>query len=118
MTQIFIKSKKNRGEEREGSYAARAQIGTEKDGSPMYRYFDTMEQYKAYMDKKGKKNYSPGKKYEPSSKHREGEEKDDSLEEKVKKEHKESTEKVRENRRQATNKKLFVSTKKSLIYIR
>lgn len=40
------------GEKREGSYAARTQIGTEKDGSPMYRYFKTVDEYKTYLNNK------------------------------------------------------------------
>lgn len=41
-----------RGEQREGKYAARVQVGYEKDGSPQYRYFKTIEQYKTYLDNK------------------------------------------------------------------
>lgn len=63
------------GEQRGGSYVARAQIGAEADGSPKYRYFKTQEEYDEYLGHKK----SAGKK----------------LEEKVDKEHKESTEKQR-----------------------
>lgn len=107
-------SSKKRGEEREGNYAARAQVGTEKDGSPMYRYFKTMEQYKNYMDKKGT---TPKKK--PSK----VEDDDESLKDKTNKEHKESTKKVRESHRRAKERNLFVgknkeATKKALLYIK
>lgn len=42
------------GESRGGAYAARAQVGVEKDGSPMYRYFKTIDEYKTYLAGKGK----------------------------------------------------------------
>lgn len=64
-----------RGEHRGGNYAARTQIGTEKDGSPKYRYFSSQAEYEEYLSKKGKS---------------EGAEK---LEAKVKKEHSASTDK-------------------------
>lgn len=103
MTFLYIckSQKEKRGEEREGSYAARAQIGTEKDGSPMYRYFDTVEQYKNYIDKKNKK---PKKdKDTPSDK----EDDKESLKEKTAKEHKQSTEKHRAAQREAKEKQSF-----------
>lgn len=48
-------TKDQTGETRGGKYAARVQIGIEKDGSPRYRYFQTMEQYKAYLEGRGEK---------------------------------------------------------------
>jgi len=41
---------------RGGKYAARVQTGYEKDGSPKYRYFKTMEEYESYMGSKKKKD--------------------------------------------------------------
>jgi len=64
------------GEQRGGAYVARAQVGTEADGSPRYRYFKTQEEYDSFLGSK-KKESSSGKK----------------LEEKVEKEHEESTKK-------------------------
>lgn len=61
------------GEQRGGTYVARAQVGAEADGSPRYRYFKTQEEYDNFL----------GNKKEGGKK----------LEEKVEKEHKESTEK-------------------------
>lgn len=75
------------GEHRGGSYAARARIGTEADGSPMYRYFKTMEEYRTYKTNLGrdKRTGNYGKKAK----------KDDDLERKVKKEQKRSSGKVK-----------------------
>jgi hypothetical protein len=39
---------------RGGKYAARIQTGYEKDGSPQYRYFKTMDEYEAYLNHQGK----------------------------------------------------------------
>lgn len=64
-----------RGEQRGGTYVARAQVGYESDGSPKYRYFKTSDEYQAFLQSRGK---SKGGK---------------DLETKVKKEHAESTEK-------------------------
>lgn len=61
------------GELRGGSYVARVQVGNESDGSPKYRYFKTQEEYDHYLGNKK----SEGTK----------------LEDKVEKEHKESTKK-------------------------
>lgn len=63
------------GEQRGGSYVARAQVGTEADGSPRYRYFKTQEEYDHYLGSKK----SAGTK----------------LADKVEKEHKDSTDKQR-----------------------
>jgi len=43
---------------RGGKYAARIQTGYEKDGSPQYRYFKTIEEYESYLKNSGK---VPGK---------------------------------------------------------
>jgi hypothetical protein len=68
-------SAKGRFEHRGGKYAARVQIGYEKDGSPMYRYFATEEDYQTYLSRKGRSKEAK------------------KLERKVKKEHEESSEK-------------------------
>ena len=54
MKLIIKKANDATGEERDGSYAARAQTGYEKDGSPQYRYFHSMEEYKTYLANKNK----------------------------------------------------------------
>lgn len=54
MRLVIKKANDTVGEEREGTYAARAQTGYEKDGSPQYRYFRTMEEYKTYLANKNK----------------------------------------------------------------
>jgi hypothetical protein len=65
----------SKGEQRGGQYVARAQVGLNTDGTPKYRYFNSEEEYESFLANKGKT--AGGKK----------------LEDKVKKEHKESTEK-------------------------
>jgi hypothetical protein len=42
-----------RGEQRGGKYVARIEVGYEKDGSPKYRYFKTEEDYEKYMKGRG-----------------------------------------------------------------
>ncbi len=84
----------------------------------MYRYFKTMDQYKNYMDKKGKTE-----KPKKTAKHDDDrDDSDDSLKEKTRKEHKESTKKVRDSHRRAKERSLFVgkteSTKKAFLYIK
>ncbi len=106
MTFLFIcKSQKDkRGEEREGTYAARAQIGTEKDGSPMYRYFDSVEKYKNYLAKKNKKPKEGATTEADTSEDKSDKE---SLKEKTAKEHAQSTEKHRAAQRSAKEKQTF-----------
>ena len=50
-----------RGEQRGGKYAARIQIGVEDDGSPKYRYFDSPEEYQAYLKGSKKADVSNSK---------------------------------------------------------
>lgn len=50
----FAKSDQQTGEQRGGKYAARVQIGIEKDGSPKYRYFESNEEYQEYLEGSGK----------------------------------------------------------------
>ena len=52
----LYKSESQTSEVRGGKYAARVQIGIEKDGSPKYRYFKTQEEYESYMKGSGKAN--------------------------------------------------------------
>lgn len=42
------------GEQRGGKYAARIQVGYEKDGSPKYKYFDSLEERDKYLQSRGK----------------------------------------------------------------
>lgn len=95
------------GESRGGKYAARVQIGIEKDGSPKYRYFDSIEQYKAYLEGSGKKKERQAKQRDDSS----------DLADKVKDEHDSSKKKQETSApRKTGNKKKddLLSTKKSL----
>lgn len=68
-------SASTKGEQRGGDYIARIQIGYERDGSPKYRYFKSEEEYESYLSSRGRSKSAK------------------QLEDKVKKEHKESTEK-------------------------
>lgn len=57
--QLFIKKSSGeketgRGEAREGKYAQRVVDGYEKDGSPKYKYFKTLDEYKTYLENKNK----------------------------------------------------------------
>lgn len=51
---LLIKSADNRGEQYGGKYVARVSIGMNKDNKPKYRYFKTLEEYKAYIAGKNK----------------------------------------------------------------
>ena len=88
-------SEKQMGEHRSGKYAARVQIGYEKDNSPKYRYFKTVEEYKKYLSAHGKKEDS-GKK--------------DKLKDKVAKEHRSSKKKQEQSTKERAR-SLFVKTK-------
>lgn len=77
----LIKGEVGRGESAGGKYAARLQIGVEKDGSPMYKYFKTRDEYETYL-----KNRAQGNKSDKGSK----------LKQKVDKEHASSTSKIRQ----------------------
>lgn len=46
------------GEQRGGNYAARIQVGYDKDGSPKYKYFKTLEDRNKYLQSKGDKKDS------------------------------------------------------------
>ena len=92
-----------RGAQKGGKYVARVQIGIEKDGSPMYRYFKSQEEYETYLKNQGKSKSAKD------------------LEKKVKKEHEDSTKKHHEKAKHEPPTKapggLLSTTKKSL-YIR
>lgn len=85
------------GEQRSGKYVARVQIGYEKDNSPKYRYFKTVEEYKKYLAANGGKKDGDGKQ--------------DKLKDKVDKEHKGSKKKQQKAAKERAR-SLFVSSKK------
>lgn len=88
-------SASSKGEQRGGQYVARAQVGYEKDGSAKYRYFKTEEEYQKFL---GGRNKSEGGK---------------ELDSKVKKEHKESTDKQKQgNKHQPASHGLLAKDKK------
>ncbi len=49
------------GEQRGGNYVARIQTGYEKDGSPRYKYFSSLEERDTYLQSRGKTSDSPKK---------------------------------------------------------
>lgn len=65
---ILRKSKEQTGEHSGGTYVARVVTGTEKDGSPQYRYFRTQKDYNEYLSrardakKEGRSKTGGGKK--------------------------------------------------------
>lgn len=88
------KSKEQTGEHQGGTYVARVQTGTEKDGSPQYRYFRSQADYNEYLSRardakqKGAGKVQGGKKgTKPSGKER--------LKAKLKEEQESSSQKVR-----------------------
>ena len=108
----LCKGAQQTSEVRGGKYVARVKIGVEKDGSPMYRYFKTQEEYDSYLQGKGSKKKGP-------EKDKQGE----ALASKVAKEHKESKKKMKENllvggSSKAKKKHKVEETKKSLLYIK
>lgn len=90
------KSKEQTGEHQGGTYVARVQTGTEKDGSPQYRYFRSQADYNEYLSRardakqKGAGKTQGGKKgNKPSGKER--------LKAKLKEEQESSSQKTRSN---------------------
>jgi len=90
------KSKEQTGEHQGGTYVARVQTGTEKDGSPQYRYFRSQADYNEYLSRtrdakqKGAGKTQGGKKgNKPSGKER--------LKAKLKEEQESSSKKTRSN---------------------
>lgn len=49
--ELLIKSKAQTGEHSGGTYVARVVTGTEKDGSPQYRYFRKQSEYNEYLSR-------------------------------------------------------------------
>lgn len=80
------------GEQRGGSYVARVQTGYEKDGSPQYRYFKNSEEYRKYLESKGKSK-DKNKDKKKDRKESEGKGKERHLKSKLKEEHEESRKK-------------------------
>jgi hypothetical protein len=65
--ELLTKSKEQTGEHAGGTYVARVVTGTEKDGSPQYRYFRKQSEYNDYLAqqrdaKKKGKDMGQGKK--------------------------------------------------------
>lgn len=86
--QGFAKSKAQTNEVRGGKYAARVQIGYERDGSPKYRYFESQDEYESYLQgKKGRKGEDKRDKKKAQ----------EDLKDKTKEEQKKSSEKKRES---------------------
>jgi len=48
------------GETRGGKYAARLQVGYEKDGSPRYKYFESFDARDKYLQERGQRNAGKG----------------------------------------------------------
>ena len=51
---VHLKRQKTRGELRGGNYIRRVVTGSDKDGSPQYRYIRTPEEYKRYLEGQNK----------------------------------------------------------------
>ena len=51
---VHLKRQKTRGELRGGNYIRRVVTGTDKDGSPQYRYIRTPEEYESYLEGQNK----------------------------------------------------------------
>ncbi len=66
-----------KGKQLGGKYVARTDDGVDQHGRPKYKYFETIEEYKTFLEGKTKKDKEPEKK-----------EKKESLKEKLAKEHK------------------------------
>lgn len=93
------KGNKKRGDVRGGEYIKRVVTGTDKDGSPQYRYIRTQEALDAW-EANQRKNKPEKKKGDKSD-----------LSDKVKREHQDSTDKIR-NKDKKTEKSLFVKAGK------
>jgi hypothetical protein len=59
---------KNRGSEKGGKYIMRVVTGTDKDGSPQYRYLRTQEEVEAYQGDKSSKKVTHEKQEERAKK--------------------------------------------------
>lgn len=92
------KGNKKRGDVRGGGYIKRVVTGTDKDGSPQYRYIRSQEALDAWEENQRKNKPEKKKKADKSD-----------LSEKVGKEHKDSTDKIRsKEKNKKTEKSLFV----------
>lgn len=108
------KSKEQTGEHQGGTYVARVQTGTEKDGSPQYRYFRSQADYNEYLSRardakqKGAGKTQGGKKgNKPSGKER--------LKAKLKEEQESSSQKTRSNQANKVTSKDDDKKKRSLL---
>jgi hypothetical protein len=86
---LLSKSKEQTGEHAGGTYVARVVTGTEKDGSPQYRYFRKQSEYNDYLAKqrdakKKGKNLGQGKKTKTGAKGDKGPSHDEKLRSKLK----------------------------------
>lgn len=54
-------SSQKQGETRGGNYVARIQVGYEKDGSPRYKYFQSIKERDEYLQNRGKTGESKRK---------------------------------------------------------
>lgn len=93
------------GEERGGKYAARVQTGFDKDGSPQYRYFKTQDQYRQYLETKGRasqgQNQRTTGKVSDDRKKKDRDSKRNKLEDKVKQQGKKQSAKISRKRKEA-----------------
>jgi len=100
--ELLIKSKDQTGEHAGGTYVARVVTGTEKDGSPQYRYFRKQSEYNDYLAqqrdaKKKGKNLGQGSKTKTGAKGGKAPSHDEKLRAKLKKEQESSSTKTNSN---------------------
>ena len=99
--ELLTKSKEQTGEHSGGTYVARVVTGTEKDGSPQYRYFRKQSEYNDYLSqqresKKEGKDMGQGKKSgKKGSKGDKGPSHDEKLRSKLKQEQESSSRKTK-----------------------
>jgi len=99
---LLSKSKEQTGEHAGGTYVARVVTGTEKDGSPQYRYFRSQADYNKYLSqqrdaKKKGKNLGQGKKTKTGAKGEKGPSHDEKLRSKLKEQQESSSTKTNSN---------------------
>lgn len=100
--ELLIKSKEQTGEHAGGTYVARVVTGTEKDGSPQYRYFRSQADYNKYLGqqrdaKKQGKTLGQGKKTKTGAKGEKGPSHDEKLRSKLKEQQERSSTKTSSN---------------------
>lgn len=99
--ELLSKSKEQTGEHAGGTYVARVVTGTEKDGSPQYRYFRSQADYNKYLSeqrdaKKQGKDMGQGKKSgKKGAKNDKGPSHDEKLRSKLKQEQESSSTKTK-----------------------